>query len=161
MAHPVYDSRMEPSDWIAGAALLISILAAGISIRALKHADRQASAAERANQLAAGPQWRVLDDTGTTYKLYNISQFAATQVEIDASRIGCFATDLPDKATIGVGSDRRQDGYRFTMMGGDGQPPVPSAIYVRWAEGPTTKDGKPQWTAVTVEHSPKPFVHYR
>ncbi|UGT54965.1 hypothetical protein [Nocardia asteroides] len=141
---------MDSSDWIATGAAIISTLALAISFRAASYTRRQALAAERANELAEGRSWRVIRDTGTRWTLLNVSRFVATEVEIDASRIECFAPDLPEKVTIAVGDNPATDGFRFTMMGGTGQPELPSHIHVRWAEGPKKK-GEPVWTPVPIE----------
>lgn len=141
---------MESSDWIATGAAIISALALTISCVAASYAGRQARAAERANELAEGRSWRVVRDTDTTWRLLNVSRLVATEVEIDASRIECFAPGLPEKVTIAVGDDPAIDGFRFTMMGGTGQPELPSHVHVRWAEGPKKK-GEPVWTPVPIE----------
>ncbi|WP_040714145.1 hypothetical protein [Nocardia takedensis] len=145
---------MDTSDWIATFAAVASGLALIVSILAAQFSRRQAAASEYANQLAAGQRWRVVDETDTHWKLLNVSQFAASGVEVDAARIECHTSNLPVKVTIGVGADIHKDGHRFTMMGGSGQPDLPTHLYVRWAEGPKKK-GKPDWMAVPVERRPR------
>ena len=150
---PTYDAGMEFTDWISVAAVIVSTVALIVAGVAAYYAKRQADATEEANRLRVGQRWRVVEHTLTQWKLLNVSQFVATEVEIDLSRIECHVAGQPEKATIGVGNE----GHVFTMMGGTGQPPLPSHVYVRWAEGPRRK-GRPEWVAVPLEPRVRPLV---